>query len=228
MVCGKVEAVSIDEGLHHRQWLHRLGQGQARALLRHALSGPLRAGLRQADARRLALRRPRRGIPPRRRLARRLQEHGLNDRRARLPTRRRPTAIWRRWDGRFWRPSSRSQGARLRSTRGTRTLSAPARSTSNTTACCFPAPRSPRPWSRSALVALAARLRRWPIGDYLGLTLPSGRETAIALALPRRLGARLRCGHLSARPGRRHAVPDRRSTGARAPAARCRCCGSRW
>ncbi len=45
MVCGKVEAVSIDEDCITDQGLHRVGQGQARALLRHALPRPLRAGL---------------------------------------------------------------------------------------------------------------------------------------------------------------------------------------
>ena len=33
-----------------------------------------------------------------------------------------------------------------------------------------------------AVLALAARLRRWPVADYLGLIVPTKRETAIALA----------------------------------------------
>jgi len=37
--------------LHDRRLLHRLGQGEAGALLRHALSRPVRARLRQAHAR---------------------------------------------------------------------------------------------------------------------------------------------------------------------------------
>src|SRR5262249_55670977 len=56
----------------------RLGQGQAGALLRHALCRPLRAGLRQTHPRGLALRRPRRGVPARRELAQRLSQRGLS------------------------------------------------------------------------------------------------------------------------------------------------------
>src|SRR5262249_30735620 len=62
-----------------RRRVHRLGQGEAGALLRHALSRPLRSRLRQAYARGLALRRPRRGIPRRRKLARRLPQRRLSE-----------------------------------------------------------------------------------------------------------------------------------------------------
>src|SRR4051812_10435026 len=71
MVCGKGRGGEHRRRLHHTERPDRLGQGQARALLRHAVSRPLRAGLRQADPRGLALRRPRRGVPARRRLAQR-------------------------------------------------------------------------------------------------------------------------------------------------------------
>src|SRR6516162_4426907 len=64
--------------LPRRRRLHRLGQAEAGALLRHALSRPLRPRLRQAHARGLALRRPRRGIPRRRKLARRLPQRRLS------------------------------------------------------------------------------------------------------------------------------------------------------
>src|SRR5215813_12387892 len=65
--------------LPRRRRFHRLGQGEAGTLLRHALSRPLRSRLRQAHARGLALRRPRRGIPRRRKLARRLPQRGLSE-----------------------------------------------------------------------------------------------------------------------------------------------------
>src|SRR5262249_28607499 len=65
-------------GLHHRDGLYRLGQGQTGALLRDALSRPFRAGLRQTDPRGMAVRRPRRRIPRRGRLAQRLSQHGLS------------------------------------------------------------------------------------------------------------------------------------------------------
>ncbi len=77
------------------------------------------------------------------------------------------------------------------------------------------------------MLALAARLARWPVGEYLGLVRAERRDAAliaIAILVVFLLGYDALTYLLGTR--HRHAVPGRHLSHAPATAARCRCCGS--
>ncbi len=139
-------------------------------------------------------------------------EHGLNmtdDRRRRTE----PPTLWLSGDAGLGRSRRRavsivgSAVAALR--RGIPTSSAAVRSTSDRTGRCFRGsrPRCDRGPGGAGRVGGAARaLARRRISRPDAADRPRDRDRA---RMPRRLGARLRCGDLSPGPRRRHAIPGR-------------------